>query len=72
MGLTSWSGSRVHKRDVGTAKNYLDLQEIDTLNRSMDGHVQMNDPSSWLVHSGCAEANCDVWRWSESVGRFCC
>ena len=33
MGLTNWSGGRVLKRDVGTAKNYLDAQEIDTLNR---------------------------------------
>jgi len=33
MGLTSWSGGRVMKRDVGTAKNYLDEKEIDTLNR---------------------------------------
>jgi len=33
MGLTSWSGGRVLKRDVGTAKNYLDAGEIDTLNR---------------------------------------
>jgi hypothetical protein len=33
MGLTSWKGGRVLKRDVGTAKNYLDAEEIDTLNR---------------------------------------
>lgn len=33
MGLTSWSGGRVLKRDVPTAKNYLDEREIDTLNR---------------------------------------
>lgn len=33
MGLTSWTGGRVLKRDVGTAKNYLDEKEIDTLNR---------------------------------------
>ena len=33
MGLTAWKGDRVIKRDVGTAKNYLDAQEIDTLNR---------------------------------------
>lgn len=33
MGLTAWAGGRVLKRDVGTAKNYLDAQEIDTLNR---------------------------------------
>jgi len=33
MGLTSWKGGRVLKRDIGTAKNYLDAREIDTLNR---------------------------------------
>jgi hypothetical protein len=33
MGLTSWSSGRVLKRDVGTAKNYLDEKELDTLNR---------------------------------------
>lgn len=33
MGLTNWKGSRVLKIDVGTAKNYLDNEEIDTLNR---------------------------------------
>ena len=33
MGLTSWSGGRVLKRDVPTAKNYLNTREIDTLNR---------------------------------------
>ena len=33
MGLTSWKGGRVLKRDVATAKNYLNSQDIDTLNR---------------------------------------
>jgi hypothetical protein len=33
MGLTAWKGGHVLKRDVGTAKNYLEAQEIDTLNR---------------------------------------
>jgi hypothetical protein len=33
MGLTSWRGGRVLKRDVNTAKNYLNPDEIDTLNR---------------------------------------
>jgi hypothetical protein len=33
MGLTAWAGGRVLKRDVATAKNYLDEREIDTLNR---------------------------------------
>lgn len=33
MGLNTWKGSRVLKQDVGTAKNYLDADEIDVLNR---------------------------------------
>lgn len=33
MGLTSWKGDRVLKRDVGIAKNYLSKEEIDILNR---------------------------------------
>lgn len=33
MGLTSWIGGRLLKRDVATAKNYLTEKEIDTLNR---------------------------------------
>jgi hypothetical protein len=33
MGLTSWKGGRLFKRDVATAKNYLDAKEVDTLNR---------------------------------------
>ena len=33
MALTSWSGSRVRKHDVVVAKNYLNADEVDTLNR---------------------------------------
>lgn len=33
MGVKTWKGSRVFKQDIGTAKNYLDAPEIDTLNR---------------------------------------
>jgi len=33
MALTTWSGSRVRKHDVIIAKNYLNEDEVDTLNR---------------------------------------
>jgi len=33
MALTSWQGSRVRKQDIFIAKNYLNADEIDTLNR---------------------------------------
>lgn len=33
MSLTSWKGARVRKQDIFIAKNYLNADEIDTLNR---------------------------------------
>ena len=33
MNLTSWKGQIVRKQDIYTAKNYLNHDEIDTLNR---------------------------------------
>jgi hypothetical protein len=33
MALTSWKGAIVRKQDIFTAKNYLEKDEIDTLNR---------------------------------------
>lgn len=33
MGLTTWSGSRVRRQDVTIAKNYLNADEVEALNR---------------------------------------
>ncbi|MGH3613260.1 MAG: RhuM family protein [Pseudonocardia sp.] len=33
LGLTSWAGTRVRKRDVDIAKNYLTQEEITELNQ---------------------------------------
>jgi hypothetical protein len=33
MGLTAWKGNKVRKQDVIVAKNYLNRDELDTLNR---------------------------------------
>ena len=33
MGVTTWKGSIVRKGDIGTAKNYLNKNEIEELNR---------------------------------------
>ena len=33
MGLTSWKGTIVRLQDIMIAKNYLEKDEIDTLNR---------------------------------------
>jgi hypothetical protein len=31
--LTSWAGARPNKKDIEIAKNYLNEEELDTMNR---------------------------------------
>jgi hypothetical protein len=40
MALTSWKGDRVRKGDVTISKNYLEPDEIDTLNRLVTGFLE--------------------------------
>lgn len=40
MALTSWKGDRVRKGDVTVSKNYLDQDEVDTLNRLVTGFLE--------------------------------
>ena len=39
MGLTSWNGQRVQKRDVTIAKNYLSKEEINSLNQIVNMYL---------------------------------
>ena len=39
MGLTTWTGSRPRRTDVGFAKNYLTHQEIETLNLIVSAYL---------------------------------
>lgn len=45
MGLTSWTGANrgapVRKSDVGIAKNYLNADELDTLNRIVTAYIEV-------------------------------
>ncbi|MDR0780185.1 MAG: virulence RhuM family protein [Pseudomonadales bacterium] len=45
MGLTSWAGASkgalVHKADVGIAKNYLNAEELETLNRIVTAYIEV-------------------------------
>ena len=41
MGLTSWSGQQVRKRDIEIAKNYLNDEELDTLNRLVNAYLDI-------------------------------
>ncbi len=40
MGLTGWSGSKPRKTDVAIAKNYLNEQELDALNRIVTAYLE--------------------------------
>ena len=45
MGLTHWTGANrgapIRKADVGIAKNYLDAEELDTLNRIVTAYIEV-------------------------------
>jgi hypothetical protein len=40
MGLTTWAGARPRKTDVAIAKNYLQADEIDALNRIVTAYLE--------------------------------
>ncbi len=40
MGMTSWTGRKVRKSDVGVAKNYLQAEEIEALNRIVNAYLE--------------------------------
>ena len=40
MGLTSWHGDKPHKVDAEIAKNYLTIEELDTLNRIVNFYLE--------------------------------
>jgi hypothetical protein len=45
MGLTSWAGANkggpLRKADVGIAKNYLNAEELETLNRIVTAYIEV-------------------------------
>jgi hypothetical protein len=40
MGLTSWTGTKVHRQDVEIAKNYLNEKELNILNRIVSFYLE--------------------------------
>lgn len=40
MGLTTWAGDHPRKTDVGVAKNYLTVEELETLNRIVTAYLE--------------------------------
>ncbi|CAM3013465.1 virulence RhuM family protein [Rariglobus hedericola] len=58
MALQAWSGTRVRKRDVIVAKNYLTHDEVDTLNRIVVLFLEQAE----LRVKGGKQLTLDYWR----------
>mgnify|MGYP002526054012 FL=1 len=58
MGLTTWKGSIVRKGDVIIAKNYLQSDEIDSLNRLVDIFITSAEERV----KGRRDLTLDYWR----------
>ena len=58
MGLTTWKGSIVRKGDVIIAKNYLQIDEIDSLNRLVDIFITSAEERV----KGRRDLTLDYWR----------
>ena len=41
MGLTSWTGDKIQKSDVEVAKNYLNVEELDALNKIVTAYLDI-------------------------------
>lgn len=41
MGLTSWEGEKIKRRDVEVAKNYLQKDELDALNKIVSAYLDI-------------------------------
>ncbi len=64
MGLTSWTGKKVRKKDVAVAKNYLNEDEIKQLNRIVTMYLDYAEDQ--------AERNNPIYMkdWEEKINKF--
>jgi hypothetical protein len=64
MGLTSWKGAKVRKRDVGVAKNYLTEDELRGLNRIVTMYLDYAEDQAEHRHPMTME------EWREKLDAF--
>jgi hypothetical protein len=64
MGLTSWTGKKVRKKDIAIAKNYLNENEIKQLNRIVTMYLDYAEDQ--------AERNNPLYMkdWEEKINKF--
>jgi len=64
MGLTSWAGEKVRKKDIAVAKNYLNEDEIKQLNRIVTMYLDYAEDQ--------AQRNNPLYmkNWEEKLNKF--
>jgi hypothetical protein len=61
MGMTAWTGATPRKTDAEVAKNYLNGQELDILNRIVSMYMEFAELQAlsckpFLIYLGCTPA----------------
>ncbi len=65
MGLTTWKGTKVHRRDVTIAKNYLSEKEIRELNRIVTMYLDYAETQAEHRKPLCPTISTErPWNWS--------
>ncbi|KAF5417003.1 MAG: hypothetical protein C5S48_01240 [Candidatus Methanogaster sp.] len=47
MGLTNWTGNTISKSEAGIAKNYLNSEELEMLNRIVMAYLEFAEIQAW-------------------------
>ena len=69
MGLTTWTGSRPRRTDVGFAKNYLTQQEIETLNLIVSAYLDFAELQARSSKPRCRKSRCMAFFSSSLASR---
>ncbi|MCA3030063.1 MAG: virulence RhuM family protein [Rhodocyclaceae bacterium] len=64
MGLTTWKGQRVGKQDVATAKNYLNQEEIQALERIVTAYLD------YAEDQAARRKTVTMQQWAEKLDAF--
>ena len=64
MGLTSWSGGRVTKKDASVAKNYLSQEEVSDLNRIVTMYLD------YAENQALRQQDMTMQKWADKLDGF--
>ena len=72
MGLTSWQGTSIKRTDVEVAKNYLNKDELDVLNKIVTAYLDIAEVHGFYpVFSGFEGQSCFGEKPDQDHGTYC-